>query len=227
MSTAGGTAGETMRVSKSSAAGSVRVRRETGWKLERYPQTVAGAKDDEPDLRNRLLRSAMVIAVEHGLDRVSADAIAADVGVEPALIMQNFGSHDGLMLALLDVVLARTLDAERDLRTPDSGRKQLGDMVAAEMEGLRRQAPVVELIFMFYFARRDDLYRPRIREALSNYRRSFESALDGVQLRRGVNAEVMSSIVIAFLQGAAVQIIRDPENFQPGDAIAEMRAMLQ
>ena len=37
----------------------------------------------------------------------------------------------------------------------------------------------------------------------------------------------MSSIVIAFLQGAAVQIIRDPDNFQPSEAIAEMRAMLQ
>ena len=131
------------------------------------------------------------------------------------------------MLALLDVVLARTLDADRDLRTAQSGRRQLGDMVAAEMEGLRRQAPVVELIFMFYFVRSDELYRARIREALANYRRSFESALDGVELRRGVDATVMSSIVIAFLQGAAVQIIRDPDNFQPGEAIAEMRAMLQ
>jgi hypothetical protein len=100
-------------------------------------------------------------------------------------------------------------------------------MVAAEMEGLRRQAPVVELIFMFYFARSDELFRTRIREALANYRRSFESALDGVELRRGVDARVMSSIVVAFLQGAAVQIIQDPGNFQPGEAIAEMRAMLQ
>ena len=76
-------------------------------------------------------------------------------------------------------MLARTLDADRDLRTGESGRRQLGDMVAAEMEGLRRQAPVVELIFMFYFVRSDELFRGRIREALSNYRRSFESALDG------------------------------------------------
>jgi TetR/AcrR family transcriptional regulator, transcriptional repressor of bet genes len=204
----------------------VRVRRETGWKLERYPQTVAGARLAEPDLRNRLIRIAVQIAIDDGLDGVSVNEVAAQAGVAPELVQQNFGNRDGLMLALLDVVLARTLDAERDLRTPDSGKSQLGDMVAAEMEGLRRQAPVVELIFMFYFARRDDLYRGRIREALSNYRRSFENALDGVQLRRGVDASVMSSIVIAFLQGAAVQIIRDPDNFQPGDAIAEMRAML-
>ena len=205
----------------------VRVRRETGWKIERYPQTVAGAKQELPDVRNGLVRAALNIALQDGLDGVSIDEVAAQTNVPPAQILQNFGSHDGLMLALLDVVLARTLDAERDLRTPDSGRRQLGDMVAAEMEGLRRQAPVVELIFMFYFVRSDELYRTRIREALANYRRSFESALDGVELRRGVDATVMSSIVIAFLQGAAVQIIRDPDNFQPSEAIAEMRAMLQ
>ena len=207
-------------------SGSVRVRRENGWKVERYPQTVAGVRDDRPDVRNRVVRAAVELALQGGLEGVSIEQVAQQAAVPPEMVTQQFGNHDGLMLALLDFVLARTLDADRDLRAGDSGRRQLGDMVAAEMEGLRRQAPVVELIFMFYFARNDELYRSRIREALANYRRSFESALDGVELRRGVDASVMSSIVIAFLQGAAVQIIRDPDNFQPAAAIAEMRAML-
>jgi len=205
----------------------MRVRRETGWKIERYPQTVAGAKTELPDLRGSLVRAALDIAIREGLDGVSIDEVAALAGVAPALVTQNFGNREGLMLALLDLVLARTLDAERGMRTPGAGRKQLGEMVAAEMEGLRDQAPVVELMFMFYFARRDDLYRVRIQEALDTYRRAFESALDGVELRRGADASVMASIVVAFLQGAAVQAIRDPENFHPGAAIAEMLAMLQ
>ena len=208
-------------------SGSVRVRRETGWRVERYPQTVAGIKDPQPDLRNRVVRAALELAVQSGLDAVDIDAVAQQAAVPPEAVLQQFANREGLMLALLDAVLARTLDADRDLRTGENGRRQLSDMVAAEMEGLQRQAPVVELIFTFYFARRDELYRGRIRAALANYRRSFEAALDGVELRRGVDASVMSSIVIAFLQGAAVQIIRDPDNFQPAAAIAEMRAMLQ
>lgn len=206
---------------------SVRVRRENGWKVERYPQTVAGVRDDRPDVRNRVVRAAVELAMQGGLDRIGIEQVAQQAAVPPETVLQQFGNLDGLMLAVLDFVLARTLDADRDLRSGETGPRQLGDMVAAEMEGLRRQAPVVELIFMFYFARGDELYRSRIREALANYRRSFESALDGVELRRGVDASVMSSIVIAFLQGAAVQIIRDPDNFQPAAAIAEMRAMLQ
>jgi AcrR family transcriptional regulator len=207
--------------------GGIRVRRENGWKIERYPQTVEGAKIPQSDLRNRLVHAALHLALENGLDGVGIEQVAEEAAVSPESVRQKFGSHEGLMLALLDVVLARTLDADRDLRTSQGGRRQLGDMVAAEMEGLRRQAGVVELIFMFYFVRSDELYRTRIREALANYRRSFESALDGVELRRGVDATVMSSIVVAFLQGAAVQIIQDPDNFQPSEAIAEMRAMLQ
>jgi AcrR family transcriptional regulator len=207
--------------------GGIRVRRENDWKIERYPQTVDGARDTQGDLRHSLVHTALHLAIEHGLDGVGIEQVAEQAAVSPESVRQKFGSHDGLMLALLDVILARTLDADRDLRTAQGGHRQLGDMVAAEMEGLRRQAPVVELIFMFYFVRSDELFRARIREALSNYRRSFESALEGVELRRGVDATVMSSIVIAFLQGAAVQIIRDPDNFQPSEAIAEMRAMLQ
>jgi AcrR family transcriptional regulator len=207
--------------------GGIRVRRENGWKIERYPQTVDGAREPDADQRTSLVHAALHLAIEKGLDGVGIEQVAESAGVSPESVRQKFGSNDGLLLAVLDVVLARTLDADRDLRTQQGGRRQLGDMVAAEMEGLRRQASVVELIFMFYFVRSDELFRGRIKEALSNYRRSFESALDGVELRRGVDATVMSSIVIAFLQGAAVQIIRDPDNFQPAAAIAEMRAMLQ
>ncbi|CAN5385107.1 hypothetical protein BH10ACT7_BH10ACT7_33080 [soil metagenome] len=210
-----------------SSVGRVRVRRETGWKIERYPQIAVGPKDAVPDLRGNLVHSALQIALSEGLDKVTVDAVASRAGVEPDVVLRAFGSQDALMLALLDWVLARTLDAERDIETPDTGARQLGDMVAAEMEGLRRQAPVVELIFMFHFIRRDDLYRARIREALSNYRQSFESALDGVKLSRGVDARAMSTIVISFLQGAAVQIIRDPENFDPATAIAAARALLK
>ena len=206
--------------------GSVRVRRETGWKIERYPQTVHGIKDESADLRYRVVRQALDLAIQGGLDAVTIDDVAAAVNIPPNIIAERFRGRDGLMLALLDAILGRTLDAERDLRSPDASRRTLGDMLVDEMEGLRRQAPIVELIFMFYFARQDDMYRSRIREALSNYKRAFESALDETDLRRGVDATVLSSIVIAFLEGAAVQIIRDPDNFTPNDAIAAVRALL-
>lgn len=204
--------------------GGVRARRENGWRTERYPQTVTPLDQNSLDTRHLMLTSAMRIAVSDGLDAVTPESVAAEAGIPDDSL--PFEDRDALMVALLDVVLARTLNAERDLAASTTGHLQLGDMLKAEMEGLRRQAPVVELIFAFYFARSDRLYRDRIGHALATYRRAFESALAGVELRRGMSVEATSSIVLAFLQGAAVQIIRDPENFIPEEALLAVRALL-
>ena len=206
---------------ESPSLGRVRVRRENGWRVERYPQTVVALDADSVEARHVALRHALDIATRHGLDGVDLDTVREAAGTMPP-----YADREELMLALLDVVLARTLNAEREISAGRRDRLELGDMLSAEMEGLRRQAPLVELIFTFYFARSDQLYRARIGEALSTYRRAFESALAGVELRRGMTASAVSAIVIAFLQGAAVQIIRDPANFVPDEALAAVRALL-
>lgn len=209
---------------ESAPLGRVRVRRDNNWRVERYPQTVVALDADSVEARQVALRHALEIAIRDGLDGVDLDTVRNAAGA--TLVAFPYQEREELMLALLDVVLARTLNAEREISAGRRERLELGDMLAAEMEGLRRQAPLVELIFTFYFARSDQLYRRRIGEALSTYRRAFESALSGVELRRGMSPSAVSAIVIAFLQGAAVQIIRDPDNFVPDEALAAVRALL-
>ena len=204
----------------------IRGRRENGWRIERYPQTVQPVDQNSVDARHLMLGTAMQIAVREGLDAVTIERVADDSGVRADTTRLPFADRESMMVALLDIVLARTLNAERDLAGSTTGHLQLGDMLTAEMEGLRRQAPVVELIFAFYFARSDDLFRSRIQQALSTYRRAFETALADVELRRGMSVEATSAIVLAFLQGAAVQIIRDPDNFIPEEALVAVRALL-
>jgi len=204
--------------------GDVRVRRENGWRIERYPQTVTALDADSLEARQVVLAHALRMAVDSGLDSVTLEAVKAASGVSVAAF--PFRDRDEMLVALLDVVLARTLNAEREIIAGNRERLELGDMLAAEMEGLRRQAPLVELIFVFYFTRPDHVFRGRIKAALATYRRAFESALAGVELRRGVTPSAISAIVIAFLQGAAVQIIRDPENFVPDEALAAVRELL-
>ena len=204
--------------------GRVRVRRENGWRIERYPQTVAALDADSVEARQVTLTHALDIAIRDGLDAVTLDSVRASTDLSELAF--PYHEREELMLALLDVVLARTLNAEREIAAGRRERLELGDMLTAEMEGLRRQAPLVELIFTFYFSRADQLYRSRIGEALNTYRRAFESALSDVELRRGMTATAVSSIVIAFLQGAAVQIIRDPANFVPDEALAAVRELL-
>ncbi len=209
---------------ESASLGSVRVRRDNGWRIERYPQTVTALDTHSAEARQVALQHALTIALRDGLDAVDPDAVRNAAG--DSLTAFPYRDRNELMLALLDAVLARTLNAEREISDGQRDRLELGDMLSAEMEGLRRQAPLVELIFVFYFARKDQMYRRRIGEALSTYRRAFESSLAGVELNRGMSASAVSFIVIAFLQGAAVQIIRDPANFVPDEALAAVRALL-
>ena len=204
--------------------GDVRVRRENGWRIERYPQTVTALDADSLEARQVVLAHALRMAVDSGLESVSLESVRNAPGISLAAF--PYRDRDEMLVALLDVVLARTLNAEREIIAGTRERLELGDMLAAEMEGLRRQAPLVELIFVFYFTRPDHVFRGRIGAALATYRRAFESALAGVELRRGVTPSAISAIVIAFLQGAAVQIIRDPENFVPDEALAAVRELL-
>ncbi|MEQ1737357.1 MAG: helix-turn-helix domain-containing protein [Rhodoglobus sp.] len=85
--------------------GGIRVRRDSGWKIERYPQTVDGAKDAGSDERTGLVHAALHLALEDGLDAVGIEEVAERAGVSPESVRQKFGSRDGLTLALLDVVM--------------------------------------------------------------------------------------------------------------------------
>ena len=61
--------------------GGIRVRRENDWKIERYPQTVDGARDAGSDERNGLVHAALHLATEQGLEAVGIEQVAERAGV--------------------------------------------------------------------------------------------------------------------------------------------------
>jgi AcrR family transcriptional regulator len=65
--------------------------------------------------RSRLLEAARVRFQEHGFDGTTVRDIAADAGVDPALINRYFGSKEGLFteITLADVSLGSLLDGDR------------------------------------------------------------------------------------------------------------------
>jgi AcrR family transcriptional regulator len=52
--------------------------------------------------RKRILEAAAQLIDEHGVERVSMDAIAAEAGVGKGTLFRRFGDRSGLMMALLD-----------------------------------------------------------------------------------------------------------------------------
>ena len=69
----------------------------------------------DPERCRRILEAAQKHFNEHGLERASVDAIAAEAGVSKMTVYSNFGSKDGLFQA---VVRDRTIAVVPD--TPDA-----------------------------------------------------------------------------------------------------------
>jgi AcrR family transcriptional regulator len=69
-----------------------------------------GRRPGGPDTRGEILRAARGSFAERGFDRTTIRAVAADAGVDPALVHHYFGSKEDLFLAALEIpVDPRTL----------------------------------------------------------------------------------------------------------------------
>src|SRR4029078_4941 len=55
----------------------------------------------DPEVVRRILEAAQRHFDEHGLERASVDAIAADAGVSKMTVYSNFGSKEGLFQAVV------------------------------------------------------------------------------------------------------------------------------
>ncbi len=62
-----------------------------------------GRRPGQPDTRGAILAAARKLFAAHGLQGASVRQIAAEAGVDPALVHHYFGTKDGLFRAALDI----------------------------------------------------------------------------------------------------------------------------
>ncbi|MGH3367873.1 MAG: TetR/AcrR family transcriptional regulator, partial [Nocardioidaceae bacterium] len=62
-----------------------------------------GRRPGGPDTRGEILAAARGSFAERGFDRTTIRGVAADAGVDPALVHHYFGSKDDLFLAALEI----------------------------------------------------------------------------------------------------------------------------
>lgn len=173
-----------------------------------------GRKVPEAERRDQLLTAAYVIAIRDGLDQVTARRVADEAGASPGLVFFHFGSKDGLLLALLEHLLAGALDAEvtPDIAVLASAVDRLLALLRIEIEGLPDQRGAVELFFAYWVSLgREAAFRDRISQALTSYREVFLPVCAEVvdELGLAVTGEALATFVVSLIEGAAVQVVRD------------------
>lgn len=189
------------------------------------PPATAGDAEVAPSKPERILATAERLFAETGHRSLTVDAIAREAGVSRGLLHYYFGSMEDILAQVVRRNAESSLQAFADvLRRATSRDELIAGLLTAFAQALQARPSVYALYYeAFVQARvhdqvRDELatlYRTR-RAALAGHLAEAESA-DIISLAAG--PEVTAGLIIAFADGAALQVLSDPT--LPVDGVRE------
>ena len=198
--------------------------------------SMGGRKQPEEQRREEILRAAFAVAARDRLTGVTARAVAAEAGVSSGLVFFHFHSVDALLVELLDWLLERTLVAGEVAflvaADPDPATRMMA-VIRRDIERLPRQRARVELFFDYWvLGTRHPGIRGRIRKALDRYRDAFRPLAAAVVQSdparyAGITAEGLATVAASFVEGCALQVVMDPEQFDVERSMSTLSALVR
>lgn len=187
---------------------------------------MVGVKKPEIERREDILAAAKVVALRGGLETVSARTVAAEADLSSGLVYFYFDSKDGLLHALLGRLLQTTLDGPVNGFGDDlPSDVALSQMVATELEGLHTQRDEVDLLFQFYFFRHGTDFRDQINTGLRTYADTMQPITTRFARQHGLAPDAFRSTLVALIQGAAIDVVRRPEEFSAAQILHIVAAL--
>ncbi len=167
-----------------------------------------GRRRDAAATREALLTAARGRFVRLGYDRTTLRDVAADAGVNLALVKRYFGSKEGLFKAALETT-PRFLGREGEApRGREALARLLGELLAARAWPEFGEHPVLMLLHGSSDAQVDQLRR----ETLARYTRQLLEALD-LPPERSDDLELRAQLLLAL--GVGVAVLRSGVGLEP------------
>jgi TetR/AcrR family transcriptional repressor of bet genes len=194
-----------------------------------------GRKIPEAARRDEILRAAYRVAARDRLGGLTVRAVATEAGVSAGLLLFHFESKDGLLVDLLDWMLAHTIVAGELHRRPPADvppEQWLLGLVERDLRHLLAQRDRIELFYDYWvLGTRHPVIRRLIRRALHRYRESFRPAADAVCAAHptrfaALAADDLAGVCAAFIEGCATQTVLDPDRFDAVRAMATLHALV-
>lgn len=177
------------------------------------------------DRREQLLDTGLRIIVEHGVHKVSIDAVAREAGVSRPVVYTQFKDSDELLRALLDREEAGVLSQIAEM----SPQPSAGDPVASLIDSMAAFLRAVQAfparwraVFMLVdsstpmFRHRLDVGRSAYIDALTSFVRSAVEP----DRRDAVDVEMTSRTVFALTWDAGRLVLDDPAAYPPARLLA-------
>jgi AcrR family transcriptional regulator len=179
---------------------------------------------EQPDRRARIVDAAFRVLAEQGYAAASIKTIARAAGVAPGLVHYYFASKEDLLIEVLrNVARGRrmALDSFMHAKRPDRAAALLRDA----LRNIHQQPNGYRLRFeLFALGLRDPALQPGTRDLLEGGRTAIGGFL--AELGDPELARPLASVMLAALDGLALQHLLDPE-FDLDQAVAVLTRMQQ
>jgi AcrR family transcriptional regulator len=173
-----------------------------------------------PPTARHLLAAARRLLIRDGYSALTFAAIAAEAGEAKGSIGYHFANKDGLMAALVDSLVH---DANRALIRECEAQPSAGARVRALLDGESRIVADAEAFQAFFevlpHALRDPALRERVATLYDGYRETVWRCLDDADTAQAQRLRPFAMLMIAIVDGLAIQHGLDPERADVTGAI--------
>ena len=186
-------------------------------------------KERQARTRTALMDSAAALAVRHGIEGASLDAVAHFAGFTKGAVYANFSSKEDLFLSMLDAHFqARLRELDRIMSTEDDPDTQAREAAQGLMRMLDAQPEWHRLFFEFaVHAARNESFRLQLVERYRALRERLAELLARRVERLGIEpvvpADEVAAMAFAMANGVALERLLEPEavpNSMFGDMLA-------
>ncbi len=193
-----------------------------------------GTKAPEAERKQQILRAAVDVAAKEGLEGMTIMQVGRVAGLSPGLVMFHFKSKRGLVLAVLDHLLATTtvLRVPAEITVIASPAERWLALVEAEMRRFSSEPLRVRLTFDFWAAGiRDVEIGDKLRAEFARYRKAFlplaASVIESMPVRfAGATAKGLADVGVSMIKGCAVQAMLAPGQFDIESYLVAVEGLL-
>jgi len=193
-----------------------------------------GKKESEELRREQIIQAAFQVATREGLGQLTVRLVAAEAGLSTGLVFFHFKSKEALLLALLDWLLD-SLFENWEISESLSPAERLLTLLQFDLQDLHQyeQASArLELFFAYWsIAIHDPVVNERIQQAMERTRQVLLLTAQAVIASdpdhfRQVTAEGLVTVMLALVQGSAMQSILSDQRVDVEQILAVMRLLL-
>jgi len=187
-----------------------------------------GAGPGLPPTAQRLLDAARRVLARSGYNSLSVEAIGREAGENKALIRYYFGSKNGLLLALVDGLVADTLRDTKQRLSALSSQEDRSALVVETAEAILKDQESYRLLFDLLPRLLENPSMARqLAELYRGYRDLNTRALWGDRPEEAPEAvRNIAAMTVALSDGLAVQLLAEPGSVDAAAMFAMWRSFV-